>query len=189
MNAEILLRIANIVCHLLLLAIVEPIFFFEFAGKNEISEHQERVEKLKKRIEQFIQNHTLNNEQKMALLQIFEQFDIAGVLLDEKKLADQGIQFRNQANQKLLYFTIYIAIGIFIFLMIISYLAYTTKIKIPWKMLIFENVIILIGICSYEFYFYYHVASEFRSASTSEDLYLYSNEIYNQFEKKIYNTN
>ena len=40
MNTEILLRIANIICHLLLLSIIEPIFFFEFAGKYEINEHQ-----------------------------------------------------------------------------------------------------------------------------------------------------
>jgi len=183
-SVGILLRVANIVCHLLLLAIVEPIFFFEFAGKHEIEVHKERVDKLKQRIDSFIKEHSLTLEQKTSLSQLLNQFNFESIIIDEKKLTNKSILFRNQTNQQLLYFSIYIAIGIFIILIIISYFAYITHINIPWKMLIFENVIILIGICAYEFYFYYHVASKFRSSSTSEDLYLYSNEIYNQLVKK-----
>ena len=187
MSAELVLRLANLVCHLLLLAIIEPIFFFQFAGNNEIHEHQERVQKLNQKITQSLQHANFTSEQQSMFRALFQSLEVENLLEKEKVLAQQGVSYRQQSNKNLLYFSIYIMLGIFVFLCLISYGAYRMNVKIPWKMLIFDNFIILIGICSYEFYFYYHVAAQFRSASTNEDLYLYSQTFYHAMNNKLQN--
>jgi len=176
---DILIRVINILFHLVLLSLAEPLFFFEFAGKLEDSEHVRKMDAMDERLRNLFSN--LTNEQKQMVQEFLITHNFETELKNQSQKSINAKQERDKYNQDLIYKSIYITFAILLLLLLLSFIAWQYQLKFDWKTLFFENIVVLIGIFLYEAYFYYNVAARYQSSSNEEDLNNYMNLTWNLF--------
>lgn len=182
MFVEILKRLMNIACHLLLLAMLEPLFFFRYASKLEEKAHEFEVQQMDTQFVDIIQHLDLSIEKQKNVKQLLSGVDMNQILLLHREKAQRARQERDEFNQKLIYNSIVAVFVILVCLLIMSFVALKTHTRVDWRELFFDNILILIGISIYEFYFYNHIAANYKTSSTAEDLYNYIQVIWNNIK-------
>ena len=172
---EVLIRLINMTCHLVLLAIIEPTFFFSFAATSEIKKHKHNVQVMSEKIQHLLcqlEDHT----QEIGSPVSHEWFAlnirpiVDDVLQNE---AQQAKHNRHQFNHNLIFQSIIFMFCVLVAFLCLAGLAYFYHISVPWKTIITDNLFILVGIAIFEFYFYYHVASQYQTGTNEEDLFRY----------------
>jgi hypothetical protein len=175
MWTEIFVRLINMTCHLFLLSVIEPLFFFSYAATSEVTKHDENISKMSAKLESLLcqaERH-LNSIQLREWLhqkQDFVQQTINQSLLIQANRAKEN---RKQYNQKLVVQSGIFVLVILIVLLIMALIAHYYHIQIPWKTVLTDNLFILTGIAVFEFYFYYRIAANYKTSTNEEDLFHY----------------
>ena len=166
-RTDILLRIINILFHVLILSIIQPLFFFKFEEKLESKQHDENVFILENQFSSLfetIKNHIKINQN------ISTDF-FQSILNQQYKLKQSNKKKRIQENHKLIQKSIWIVWLILIIALLFTSLALFQQTIINWETIVFDNLIIFPCIFLYHIYFYYEVAYKYKSSSESEDFY------------------
>jgi len=183
MFVELLKRLMNIACHLLLLAILEPLFFFRYASKIEERAHESEIQHMDEKIVDMIKHLDLSISKQENVRQLLSNVDMDQILFLRKTNAQKAQNDRDEFNQGLVYKSILAIFVILIFLLVLTGISIRTNTKIDWKELFVDNTMILFGIAIYEFYFYNNIAANYKSSSTAEDLYNYFQVIWNNIKQ------
>lgn len=157
MYKGLLFRAANLTCHMLLLSIMEYFFFFHYAAVAETKHHMSEMKHFDDLLNQFV--GTIDTDSFQAFLQT------QSILATRAK---KQRQLDNEALRDKCKFTIMCVLIVFI---VFAFIGAGT---IHWTTLIFDNILITIGILIYEYKFYTNVASQFQPSSPNEDLYRFA---------------
>lgn len=166
-QSDILLRIINILFHILILSIIQPLFFFKIEEKLESKQHDENLFILENQFSSLfknIKNHIKVNQN--ISTSFFQQ-----ILNHQDQLQQSQKKKRIHENHKLIRKSMWIVWLILIFVLFFTGLALFQKTVIDWESIVLDNLIIFPCIFIYHIYFYYQVVYQYKSSSENEDFY------------------
>lgn len=189
----ILTIIVHLLFHILLLSILESIFFFQYASIIETQTYINNLGNSLKEIKKYDIEQSFNvydSEYKKIKLNItniyynyYNDDNINNYFIDLKSKSEIGKLDRIDNNTKLYHKSFnacYMLGSIFvIFLLFVKY-----NFKLYFKKLLVEHILFMLGIGLYEYWFFSNIVIKFNPLSSEETNYLISSCGYSYFNKK-----
>ena len=185
----VLTIIVHLIFHILLLSILESIFFFKYASVIETQSYLNSLRTTLKEIKNIdIENNLYYkddyNKIKLNITQLYysnyNDDNIENYFNNLKIKSIDGENYRLKKNQELYYKSFhacYVLASVFLlFLFTIKYFF-----KLGFKKLFVEHIFFLLGIGLYEFWFFYNIVIKYVLVSSEETNFIINSCIYNYF--------
>ena len=188
----VLTIIVHLIFHILLLSILESIFFFKYASVIETQSYLNSLRTTLKEIKNIdIENNLYYkddyNKIKLNITQLYyDNYNDENLINYFEYLKNEsynGKQYRIKRNEELYYnsfYACYVLGSVFLtFLFFVKY-----YFKLGFKKLFIEHIFFLLGIGLYEFWFFYNIVIKYILLSSEETNYIINSCIYNYFNTK-----